>query len=117
MIMLRIELGRDCWVALLNLDTSGRLIPMLPDRASSDLAIRFKRGKHRFGPYLADNVVGEETIFIITMKSAPTKIRERIAALQEDYTRTGDREVVIDGLRLWPAEVKTISFDHLPSHE
>jgi hypothetical protein len=117
MIMLRIELSRDCFVALLNLDSSGRLIPMLPDRASSELAIRFKLGKHLFGPYLADNVVGEETIFIITMKSKPTKIRDRIAALQENYTRTGDRKVVLDGLRSWSAEVKVISFDHLPPKE
>ena len=117
MIMLRIELSRNCHVALLNLDPSGRLIPMLPDRASSELAIRFKRGKHLFGPYLADNVVGEETIFIITMKSKPTKIRDRIAALQENYTRTGDRKVLIDELHSWPAEVKAISFDHLPAKE
>jgi hypothetical protein len=113
MIMLRIELSRDCWVTLLNLDPGGRLIPMLPDRASSELVIRFKRGKHLFGPYLADNVVGEETIFIVTMKSKPTKISDRIAALKENYMRTGDRKVVIEGLRSWSAEVKEISFDHL----
>jgi len=115
MIMLRIDLNRDCCVALLNIDTSGRLIPMLPDRASSELAILFKRGKHLFGPYLADDVVGEETILIITMKSKPADIRKRIAALQEEYTLTGDRNALIDRLRSWPAEVKAISFDHLPA--
>lgn len=117
LIMLRIELSRDCCLALLNLDPSGRLIPMVPARDPSELAVRIERGKHRFGPYLADDVVGEETIFIITMKSKPTKLRERIAALQGDYARTGDKKVVIDGLRSLPAEVKAISFDHLPARE
>jgi len=51
------------------------------------------------------------------MKSKPTKIRDRIAALQENYTRTGDRKVLIDELHSWPAEVKAISFDHLPAKE
>jgi len=117
MIMLRIELRGDCFVALLNLDPGGRLIPMLPDRMSPELAVRFKRGRHLFGPYLADDVVGEETIFIITMKSKPKDILKRIADLKEDHARVGDKKIVIDRLKSWPAGVRAVSFDHLPVEE
>ena len=117
MIMLRIEVNRDCFVALLNLDPSGRLIPMLPDGSSPEPAVRFERGEHLLGPYLVDDVVGEETVLIITAEGKPGRIKERIDELRKDFDGTRDTRGIVEGIRSWPAEVKAISFDHVPAEE
>lgn len=117
LIMLRIALNRDCWVALLNLDPSGRLIPMLPDRSSPEPAVRFERGEHLLGPYLVDDVVGKETAFIITAESKPARIKERIDELRKGFGDTGDARGITEGICSWPAEVKAISFDHVSRNQ
>ena len=113
-IMFQVILNRDAYLMLINLDPLGRVIALPPKSSSVALSPLISKGIARLWPYRLDNTTGQETFFIVAIEQEPRGIQAKIKRLQRLYDRTGDADTLAEQIRLWPAEVKVISFEHLP---
>lgn len=113
-IMFQIELCREGYVMLINLDPSGQVVAVPPEPSSTALSQPISKGTTKLGPYRLDNTTGLETFFIVAVEKEPADIQGKIVQLQKKHDQTSDVEALAEQIRSWPAEVKVISFEHSP---
>lgn len=112
-IMFCVEVRQEAYLAVLNLDTRGRLAALPPKTASSNLFLRTEEGVARLGPYEVGGIPGREMVFIVTTRESVDDLPERVRRLQSVYDQAGEVEAVADAIRSWPAEVTVLSFEHV----
>ena len=114
-IMFQLTLLRDCYLMVINLEPGGQLTLMSPSPSSPELSSFARAGVATQGPYRLDGETGRETFLIVaTEKQIPDPIA-RVQQLKDLHESTKDTNSLIEHIRAWPADVKVISFNHLPA--
>jgi hypothetical protein len=112
-IMFRVDLARDGYVSVLNLDSAGRVMALPPLDYSSDLWRKMPEGTARLGPYRLNNVVGPETWFVVATRDTPPDVKANLGRLEGKFHPVDDRRRLAETIRSWPAEVRVITFQHV----
>ncbi len=113
-IMFRVKVCGDGCLMVFNLEPRGRLVALPPKTTSTALVYAAREGVVTLGPYEVRDVAGRETCFVVATRQVVDDVRRRTADLQSVYDRAGNVEAVVEQITAWPAEVKVISFEHVP---
>ena len=115
LIMFRVALRRGGYVMLINLDPGGGLVALAPAPPSPELLRPVAEGQATLGPYVLDDATGLETFLLVATESRISDVPGRLEELRLAYVRDRRAESLVALIRRWPADVKVISFQHVPA--